>query len=162
LATPPQPALPGQLSAAPPIPAERPHDFAQLVDRLVAAREAVMPQPVALAIDHAEFGPVRLAFRHDDAGLSVALSSPDPDFARAVTAASLPAAPTEAAPQTAAQARSDQSSSSDTTSQSRGQSAERREERQQARHQPSAPQSGPGANPGANSDLRRPGRGILA
>jgi len=40
-----------------------------------------------LAVRHAEFGPVSLHFQQDGAGLSVAMTSPDPDFARAVSAA---------------------------------------------------------------------------
>lgn len=79
-------------------PAARPHDFAALVDRLAAAREAVQPQAVSIAVAHQEFGPVRLHFRHEDGVLSVALASADPDFARAVAAAPpVPApAPSEA------------------------------------------------------------------
>lgn len=68
-------------------PAARPHDFAALVDRLAAAREATQPQAVSVAVAHREFGPVRLQFRNEDGALSVALASADPDFARAVAAA---------------------------------------------------------------------------
>lgn len=67
--------------------ANRPHDFAALVDSLVAAREAAQPQTVAVALSHAEFGQVHLRFNHDDAGLSVSMASADPDFARAVNLA---------------------------------------------------------------------------
>ncbi len=63
------------------------HDFAQLIDRLVAARESTQPQAATLALAHAEFGKVELRFASDGAGLSVALASADPDFARAVQAA---------------------------------------------------------------------------
>lgn len=70
--------------------AERPHDFTALVDRLVAAREAMQPQSVTMAVRHAEFGAVQLRFQQDASGLSVAMSSADPDFARAVSAAALP------------------------------------------------------------------------
>ncbi|MBS0477431.1 MAG: hypothetical protein JSR28_20060 [Proteobacteria bacterium] len=68
-------------------PAVQPHDFAALVDRLAAAREAVAPQTVAVAVSHGEFGPVRLHFHHEDGALSVTMASADPDFARAVAAA---------------------------------------------------------------------------
>jgi len=64
-----------------------PHDFAALVDRLVAAREAVQPQGATLTVAHAEFGPIELRFRHEAHGLAVALTSADPDFARAAAAA---------------------------------------------------------------------------
>ena len=67
--------------------AERPHDFAALVDQLVAAREFATPTPVHASVNHAEFGQVSLKFEHGDQGLSVAVSSADPDFARAVQAA---------------------------------------------------------------------------
>ncbi|MEP7222273.1 MAG: hypothetical protein ABI673_06350 [Novosphingobium sp.] len=67
--------------------AEPAHDFSVLVDRLVAAREAAMPHPVHASLAHAEFGQVQLTFAHDAAGLTVAMASSDPDFARAVTAA---------------------------------------------------------------------------
>lgn len=66
---------------------QAPHDFAQLIDRLVAARESTQPQAATLALAHAEFGQVELRFANDGGGLSVALASADPDFARAVQAA---------------------------------------------------------------------------
>jgi hypothetical protein len=62
------------------------HDFATLVDRLVEAREAAMPQAVHAAVSHDEFGKVSLRFDQDARGLSVSMSSADPDFARAVQA----------------------------------------------------------------------------
>lgn len=63
------------------------HDFAGIVDRLIEARDAVVPQPVQTSVLTAEFGRVSLRFDHDDAGLRVAMNSADPDFARAVQAA---------------------------------------------------------------------------
>ena len=69
----------------------RPHDVADLIDRLVAAREFAAPPPAQLAIAHREFGEVTVRFAADGNALAVTLASPDPDFARAVTAA----APTE-------------------------------------------------------------------
>lgn len=71
---------------------QAPHDFAQLIDRLVAARESTQPQAATLALAHAEFGQVELRFANDGGGLSVALASADPDFARAVQAAVPPVA----------------------------------------------------------------------
>jgi hypothetical protein len=62
------------------------HDFTALVDRLVEAREAASPQSVHAAVSHREFGQVSLRFDQDGNGLSVAMSSSDPDFARAVQA----------------------------------------------------------------------------
>jgi hypothetical protein len=66
--------------------ADRPQDFSALIDRLVAAREAAGPQAVAVSLAHAEFGQVHLRFRQDEAGLSVAMASADPAFARAASA----------------------------------------------------------------------------
>ena len=76
------------LSASP-----RPLDFAALVDRLVAAREAIQPPGALLTVAHAEFGPVELRFRHDERGLAVSLASADPDFARVAAAATPPQVP---------------------------------------------------------------------
>lgn len=70
-----------------PLPlADRPQDFSALIDRLVAAREAAGPQGVSISVSHAEFGQVHLRFRHDEAGVSVAMASADPAFARAASA----------------------------------------------------------------------------
>jgi hypothetical protein len=68
-------------------PVEGAHDFAALVDRLIAARDAARPEAVSVAIQHAEFGAVSLHFSQDEAGLSVSMASADPGFARAVQAA---------------------------------------------------------------------------
>jgi hypothetical protein len=68
-----------------------PQDFAQLIDRLVAARESTQPQAATLALAHADFGRIELRFASDSTGLSVAMASADPDFARAVQAAVPPA-----------------------------------------------------------------------
>ena len=78
--------------SAPAVPAPtQPHDFAALVDRLVEARSLAQAgqtvQVVQTAIAHAEFGAVSLRFDTGGNGLSVALSSPDPEFNRAVLAA---------------------------------------------------------------------------
>lgn len=107
------------------------HDFAALVDRLSAAREAVQPHPVSLAIAHAEFGPVRIDFRSEDGALNATLASADPDFARAVAAAPAiqpVAPPTDTAP---AQGRGTEGRQNDTGGQPpRGQAQpERRDER---------------------------------
>lgn len=70
--------------------ATQPQDFAQLMDRLIAARDAAqtgLPQNVQIAVKHADFGPISVSFQHDQHGLAVSVASPDPDFARAVQAA---------------------------------------------------------------------------
>ena len=77
-------------STTPAMAPVRPLDFAALVDRLVMARDAAAPQTVSLALTHAEFGKISLRFEQDDTGLSVGMTSPDPDFARAVSAAMPP------------------------------------------------------------------------
>lgn len=68
---------------------EAPQDFAGLVDRLVQARETAMPHTLHAAITHADFGEVQLRFEQNDSGLSVAMSSADPAFARAAQSAAL-------------------------------------------------------------------------
>lgn len=78
-------------SAAPATPQTRadtgPQDFATLIDRLVEARDAAMPQAVRAAIAHAEFGQVSLRFRQQDGDIAVSMTSADPGFAPAVQAA---------------------------------------------------------------------------
>lgn len=60
-------------------------DFATLVDTLNRAREEAEPNTVRVSVAHADFGRVSMRFEQDDTGMSVAMSSPDPGFARAVT-----------------------------------------------------------------------------
>lgn len=67
-------------------------DFATLVDTLARAREDAAPRAVTASVNHAEFGRITMRFDADqDRGMSVALSSADPGFARAVTVATEPA-----------------------------------------------------------------------
>ena len=117
--------------------AERPHDFTALVDRLVAAREAMQPQSVTMAVRHAEFGAVQLRFQQDASGLSVAMASADPDFARAVSAAVPPvqAASTSDTASFSQQGRSEPGSASADGGRSGQQTP--REERAAARANPS-------------------------
>lgn len=61
-------------------------DFATLVDTLNRAREEASPNTVRVAVAHPDFGRVSMRFEQDDNGLSVAMSSADPGFARAVSA----------------------------------------------------------------------------
>lgn len=128
-----------QTIAAAPVTQVRQHDFAALIDRLSAAREAMAPQAVSITVAHQEFGPVRLHFRPEDAGLSVAMTSADPDFARAAAAQPAPVLPTSASEQagSALQQRGDGASSQQGGfAQSRGQSSERREQDHGQQHQP--------------------------
>lgn len=66
-------------------------DFAALVDRLVearaAARSSASPQVVQASIAHGQFGPVGLRFEQGRDGLSVSMTSADPEFARSAQAA---------------------------------------------------------------------------
>ncbi|HNN55073.1 MAG TPA: hypothetical protein PKG84_01920 [Novosphingobium sp.] len=98
----PSPAAAVQPQTAPlvePAPLPRPHDFAALVDRLVAAREAAQPHAVSFSLAHGDFGPVHLRFSHDDTGLSVTMASANPDFARAAAVALPVAAASDASGQ---------------------------------------------------------------
>jgi hypothetical protein len=90
-----QMAMPAPLAPAIHAPA-RPHDFTALVNRLVAAREAVQPLTMGVNVVHAEFGHVRIKVQHEGDGLAVTLASSDPDFARAVSAAPAPVLPVAA------------------------------------------------------------------
>ncbi|MFO1255766.1 MAG: hypothetical protein U1E37_08890 [Sphingomonadaceae bacterium] len=128
--------------AAAPVTGDRPQDFSALIDRLVAAREAVAPQTVAISIPHAEFGQVHLRFRHEEAGLAVSMASADPAFARAASAAPpvLPVAEAQVAQFQAGQSapRQDGSAASgqSTTGQQRQSQAERRDDQPHANNAP--------------------------
>ena len=95
--TQPQPVT-GQVAA--PVGPVRPHDFAALIERIAVAREAAAPQAVSITVTHQDFGQVRLSFRPEDTGLSVAMSSADPGFARAAAAVPAPALPSTVSDQT--------------------------------------------------------------
>jgi hypothetical protein len=135
------------VGAAPTIAPIRSLDFAALVDRLVQARDAAAPQTVSLALNHAEFGKISLRFEQDDTGLSVGMTSPDPDFARAVSAAIPTDRAAQAEPQTGSAQSSGQGQSArhdtatgDLPGQSRsGPNSERRDERGPARPDPARP-----------------------
>lgn len=151
-AAPQAPAAPNAPAAlAPAAPISRPHDFGALVDRLVAAREAMQPQAVSIAVRHADFGPVQLHFRQEDGLLSVQLASPDPDFARAVSQAVPPVLAAQNADSAAlnqGSARQDQPSGApaDGNGQQRGQQqAAQRDER------------GTRANPAPRHSAAQPG-----
>lgn len=127
LFTPDQPTLAEPQAASSPRtqPAPEKIDFATLVDTLTRAREEASPHAIHASVSHAEFGRVSLRFdRDEDNGLSVAMSSADPGFARAVSAAA-ETAPTsgEAAGQAARQQTASQGES----------------QRQPSQHQPAQP-----------------------
>jgi hypothetical protein len=65
-----------------------PHDFGDLVDRLVRARETEQPDLVRSTLATRDFGTVAMQLRSVDGRLHVALSASDPAFAPAVQAAS--------------------------------------------------------------------------
>ena len=148
-----QPAAARPSAAAPgSVEALRPHDFATLVDRLVAAREAVQPHAATLTVAHAEFGPVELRFRHEERGVAVTLASADPDFARAAAAAPQPVMPLAAgaAPQgetgQSAQPRDTSTSTAGSSGgQPRGQQGERRGEQSAQSNQPHRSSARPGS-----------------
>jgi len=74
--------------ASAPAQAPSPADINAALNRLVAAREALVPVEAALAIDHADFGEVSIRFEQSSDGrLSAELRAADPDLQRAVTAA---------------------------------------------------------------------------
>lgn len=147
LQAPAAPAQSGPVQAPAPVPQVRPLEFAALIDRLTAAREGVTSQTVSITVAHQDFGPVRLHFRPDELGLSVSLTSADPDFARVAAAAPAPVLPVQASEQasTAQQHRSDsaaQGSAQQGSAQSRGGSPDRRDDNRAPQAQ-TRPQSDP-------------------
>lgn len=71
-----------------PTAALAPHDLAQVVERLAAAREAFAPAAAAMAIEHSEFGELSLRFeQRRDGQLAVQLAATDPEAHRAIVAA---------------------------------------------------------------------------
>lgn len=157
LTSPASSALHGGLPGIQPLqPAVRPQDFSALIDRLTAAREAMVPQTVAVTVAHQDFGPVRLRFRSEDAGLSVAMTSADPGFARAAAAAPLPVLPASAADQsgvTPQRGESGQAHTGNSGSSGRDAMPDRRD------GQPQPGQSSASERPADHADARR---GIFA
>ncbi len=117
-----------QIAAQAPATPQPPQDFADLIDRLVEAREAarasLAPGTVHAAVAHADFGRVSLQFQQDGGGLIVAMASGDPEFARAVQAAT-PAGQTSPASDNGAQQRQEAPGQQSQGSQPRGQSSAR-------------------------------------
>jgi hypothetical protein len=86
-----RPAAPTGTSAASPqpAPAQSPaHQFGDIVDRLVRAREAEQPGLVQSHIATRDFGMVSMQMRTVEGRLHVSLAAADPSFAPAVQAAS--------------------------------------------------------------------------
>lgn len=74
--------------ATAPAAAPSPFDINAVLDRLVAAREALMPAEAALAVQHSEFGEISIRIEQgSDGRLSAELSAADPELQRAVNAA---------------------------------------------------------------------------
>lgn len=152
--TQPQPVT-GQVAA--PIGPVRPHDFAALIERIAVAREAAAPQAVSITVTHQDFGQVRLSFRPEDTGLSVAMSSADPGFARAAAAVPAPALPSTVSDQTGPgpNQRSDTGAAqTGGQSHSRGGSGDPRRDSQ--------PQSQANPGPRSGRDRSAPRTGIFA
>lgn len=157
--TPGQPAQ-GNGQIASPVPQVRPMEFAALIERLTTAREAVSSQSVSITVSHQDFGPVRLHFRPEELGLSVSVTSADPDFARAAAAAPAPILPVQASEQAsnATQQRGESASAQANaqghgSAQSRGGSPERRDDPRQTFTQSQA---------GRQADPKDPRSGIFA
>jgi len=157
--TPGQPAQ-GNGQIASPVPQVRPMEFAALIERLTTAREAVSSQSVSITVSHQDFGPVRLHFRPEELGLSVSVTSADPDFARAAAAAPAPILPVQASEQAsnATQQRGESASAQANaqghgSAQSRGGSPERRDDPRQTFTQPQA---------GRQAERKDPRSGIFA
>lgn len=128
----PTPTEPQAASSPRTQPAPEKVDFATLVDTLARAREEASPRAIHASVTHAEFGRVSLRFdRDEDNALSVAMSSADPGFARAVGAA---AEASPASNETAGQAPRQQTSADARTSQGEGQRHQPQDE--QARQRP--------------------------
>lgn len=96
-ATPLASASPSVLSQPQQVPPPPPVDLARIVENIARAREEAQAAPMAsgtvapveVSVRHPDFGAVSLRFEHDRSDLKVALSSTDPDFARAVTSAAI-------------------------------------------------------------------------
>jgi hypothetical protein len=113
----------------------QPQDFDTLVGRLNEAREAANPNLVRTTIHHAEFGQISLAFRADDARMSVTMTGSDAGLAPAVLAAA-----------SAAQAAGNDAQAREQSAQNQQQQAQQNSQQQSQAHQPSSntAQSGSG------------------
>lgn len=159
------PAMPAQapltLSAMPASAVQAPTDFAQIVDRLVAAREAVAPSEVRVTIDHAQFGKVSVGFTPDSSGMSVTLAAADPEFARAVEAAA-PFAPPSVTTETQPIPAPAAARGADLTSAFTGQQGQQAGRQAPQDTRPSGPQANPSARTTDSDEKPGKGRGIFA
>ncbi len=133
-------------------------DFAALVDNLARAREEASPRAVTASINHAEFGRVTLRFdQGEDRGMSVAMTSADPGFARAVSATA------EAARTSGESAGQNHQPQADPRTQG-GQGESQRQQPRQAEQAPTRPFSGNGTSSREEEAPRRRSddRGIYA
>ncbi len=141
----PAPSGPATLGSSPGVQQIiRPQDFSALIDRLTAAREALVPQSVAITVAHQDFGPVRLRFRSEENGLSVAMASADPGFARAAATAPLPFLASTGSDQagfTPQRGDSGQAQPGSSGSSGRGATPDRREGQPQSGHAPARDRS---------------------
>lgn len=105
-------AMPVPQPIADTISTSTPHDFANIVERLVQAREHAQPAAVRLSVANADFGAVNLRMEAFAAGLAVSITNADPDFASAARSAlaERPVAALEGARLDPGSARSDQGS----------------------------------------------------
>lgn len=158
-ATPFEPAF----TAHSPSQAETPVDFTQLVDRLVAAREAAGPAEVKVSLEHGRFGKVTLAFAPDDTGLNVTMASANPEFMRAVEAASPAPAPVSSTPEATnnagQQSRQGDPAMAFAQGQSQGQSTQRQQSTEPRPHAQRGNPSTPGDEARPEAERRR---GIFA
>ncbi len=148
---------PGTATASTP----QPISFDQLVDSIARARDGIEPAgPVSVAMRHAEFGRISLRIEGDAAGLSVAMTSPDPAFAPAVAAAHAAAVTAEPARTPSAEPHTGTPDQTLTQGQGQGQGQGSGQQRQNA-NAPAGPR--PAANPvGASASAAERRGGIFA
>lgn len=163
----PAAATPAPQSATPATPAApTPHDFAALVDRLVEARDAAFatqsPQVVQSTLRHADFGQVSIRFETAGDGLSASLSSPDPEFARAVQASAATGQGSLTADQQGGQARQDGNAAQPSFAQSQQRSPGQQGQAAEARWRDAPASSAEPRGDHSDNPAAPQGRGIYA
>lgn len=158
---------PAPQSATPATPAApAPHDFAALVDRLVEARDAAFatqsPQVVQSTLRHADFGQVSIRFETAGDGLSASLSSPDPEFARAVQASAATGQGSLTADQQGGQARQDGNAAQPSFAQSQQRSPGQQGQAAEARWRDAPASSAEPRGDHSDNPAAPQGRGIYA
>lgn len=127
-------------------------DFATLVETLSRAREEASPRTLNVAVTNTDFGRVSLRFDQDDTGLSVAMSSADPGFVRAVSATAEAASANNA--QTQAQADGQPKSQAGSTAAQGDASRQSHHHQQQPTERPTSPmpsRATPASRPGEDA-----------